>query len=655
MQRRRGAFARLNQDHEPAPTNSVRSHGMGRGTVHRTAIGAGKFPIARCLGILVYLSAFSIGHAARGDVSDDPAAPVLLSKDAVIALEVPSPGRLIDRLTDPRIQDFLVTLPQYRKALEGKPFRDVASIIKVVAAQLNTTWDKGLKDLTGGGIFFALEAPESKAPHFVLIIKPKDETLPDRVLKALLKLVRQDTAGKGKPDPIKTSDHRGTAIYSPADQPQVGLAIQKGRLLVSNSKKALASLIDRGLDGPGPAGAKSASPNARAPASGRDENHEWKALRDRKGPDAIAWGFARMDAVRKLDPKRYAAQGNPDTGQVLFFGSWIEALKQASVATASLDWSESELSATLELPRSSSGLPAKVKGYVPGPDAGAAPLIQPPGTLASLSLWRDWATIWDSRADLFPPEVVQNLAQFDSFAGQFFGGREFGTDVLGALDPHWRLIVARQDYQSLKPAPDVKLPAFAIVAELNAPEGDFAQRLKIAFQALIGISNVEAIQNKAVPLELGSEEVEGVTLATSRYVLPQASPAANVTPQQRYNFSPSAARVGKFFVLSSSSGLARLVIKELNARGAGTIESNLGKETLVIEADGPELARLLEINAERLAMETMLSRGETNEKARAQVQALLSFVRYLGHGRLTIRDEPATTRLDVKLRLWEQK
>ena len=119
-------------------------------------------------------------------------------------------------------------------------------------------------------------------------------------------------------------------------------------------------------------------------------------------------------------------------------------------------------------------------------------MIQPPGTIASLSLWRDLETFWESRADLFPPETVQGFAQLDTLAGQFFGGREFGTDVLGQFDPHWRLVVAQQDHAALKPQPDVKYPAFAIVAELDSADSDFGERFKVAFQAIIGISNVDA-------------------------------------------------------------------------------------------------------------------------------------------------------------------
>ena len=121
------------------------------------------------------------------------------------------------------------------------------------------------------------------------------------------------------------------------------------------------------------------------------------------------------------------------------------------------------------MPAPREGRPEIVKGYVPGPGHGNGPLLRPPGTIASLSLWRDWATLWESRADLFAPEVVQGFAQLDTVAGQFLGGCEFGPDVLGAFANHWRLVVADQDHRALKPEPDPKAPAFAVVAELDAP------------------------------------------------------------------------------------------------------------------------------------------------------------------------------------------
>jgi hypothetical protein len=292
-----------------------------------------------------------------------------------------------------------------------------------------------------------------------------------------------------------------------------------------------------------------------------------------------------------------------------------------------------------------------VKGFVPGAGQGTVGLIQPPGTIASLSLWRDWATIWESRTELFTPEVVQGLAQFDTFAGQFFGAREFGPDVLGAFNPHWRIVVAQQDYESLKPAPDVKLPAFALVAELESSEGEFAQRLKVAFQTFVGLVNIGSTQQKGPLLEMGSEEVEGVRIATTHYMAVGTGSNPSEPPHQRYNYSPAVAQVGKYFIFSSSTGLARTLVKELKRASATSGAEAQEKTTLAVEVDGPEVARLLERNKGRLVMQSMLSQGESKTKAQERVDLNFSLLKYLGHGRLTVSDAADASRLQLRIQL----
>ncbi len=625
----------------------------GAGTRSQRRLAGGAVTgIARriALGIWVLaIGAFACPLTGAADVkatSTSGSATDWVAADAVLCLEVPHPDRLIDRLTDPRILDYASSLAQYRNAVQSKNFRELSSVVKVIAAQLDTTWDQGLKDLTGGGIVLAVEAEKAQEPRFYLIISPKNEAVLQRANQALLKLARGDAAGKGKPDPVKSTEHRGVTIFAAKDNPVAGYAIVRGRLVVSNATKNLSTLIDRVISSGTAKGARPATPAAKFA-----DCAEWKALRAKGSDDDAVRALARLDRLRKLDPARFAPKDKPDTGITLLFRSWYELLKRAPWMAASIRWTESELAAALELPLGKEGHLAIVKGYVPPAGEGTASLIQPPGTIASLSLWRDWATIWESRLDLFSPEVAQNLAQFDTFAGQFFGGREFGADVLGALAPHWRLVISQQDFDTMKPPPDVKLPAFAIVAEMDDPEGDFAQKLKTAYQTFVGLTNIDATQKNAAPLELGSEEVEGITLATARYVLPQGAAAENMTPQRRYNFSPSAAQVGKYFILSSSRGLGRSLIKELKGKKAGTGQAAASRSTFAVEADGRPLARILELNRDRLAMQTMLERGETKEKAEAQVDGLLAFVRYLGHGRLSVDDRPGASRLELKFQL----
>ncbi len=203
----------------------------------------------------------------------------------------------------------------------------------------------------------------------------------------------------------------------------------------------------------------------------------------------------------------------------------------------------------------------------------------------------------------------------------------------------------------MKPAPDIKLPAFAIVAELNGSQEDFADRLRIAFQAIIGISNVEAAQSKSAALELGTEEVDGVTITNTKFVVSKKAAASKQPGSQRYNYTPSVAHVGRYYIFSSSLGLARSLVKELKAAEASGKDKQVEPVTFSIDADGPELARLLEQNRARMVMSSMLGRGENKEDAGSRVDLYLALVRYLGHGHLVVTDGADRTRLQLKLEL----
>ena len=191
------------------------------------------------------------------------------------------------------------------------------------------------------------------------------------------------------------------------------------------------------------------------------------------------------------------------------------------------------MAAELILPVPPGGRGAAFRGFVPPEGSGAPALAKPPGMIASVSLWRDLSAVWESRADLLTPEAVQGLAQLDTFAGQFFGGRDFGTGVLGALTSDWRLVVAMQDYAAMSPVPDVKLPAFALVVDVRPDDDDFAARLKVAFQSFVGLANLGAAQSKAPPLELGSETFEGVTISTTHFMAPARKANDEARPRTR--------------------------------------------------------------------------------------------------------------------------
>ena len=525
-----------------------------------------------------------------------------------------------------------------KAALESDKVRQIKDVADLVAGKLGKSPEDALRDLIGGGMVLAAEVDEGKPPRFLLIVTPSDPALLKKANEVLLELARKDATEKGKPDPIKQADYRGVTGYSAG--PKAAYAIVEDRLVIGDRGETAKVVIDRALDGMGEKGSFADTP-------------EWSSRRAALKPDTLAWGFARLERLRKLDPKRYGGGGaaKRPPQETILLGGWVEAVRKAPWVAATFDWSAERMAAELILPVPPGGRGAAFRGFVPPEGSGAPALAKPPGMIASVSLWRDLSAVWESRADLLTPEAVQGLAQLDTFAGQFFGGRDFGTGVLGALTSDWRLVVAMQDYAAMSPVPDVKLPAFALVVDVRPDDEDFAARLKVAFQSFVGLANLGAAQSKAPPLELGSETFEGVTISTTHFMAPakkandEAEDKDKGPVHSRHNFSPSAAQVGGHFILSSSLGLTRDLVKSLKSPGKPD------DATLAVEAEGAALAGLVDLNRNRLVMQSMLEKGHDKDQAEAEVDMLASLLRYLGHGRLSIQDRDDATRVGLEFSL----
>lgn len=554
-----------------------------------------------------------------------------VAADAAVYFEVSNPNQLLDRATSDSLGKMLGAIPQYARFIKTDDYKTFRTVVDFISGTLGTTWDKGLRKLAGGGIVLAVEGDPGKAPRIILAVTPSDKDFLNKSVSTLVDLARKDAKDKGRPDPIKPFAHRGVSGYS---LDKGAYAIVDGTLVVSDRAETLKNVIDRSLDG-----AKAALPIT--------ENPEWKARKAQVSAEALAWGLVRLDRLRTLDPKKFTLPDKDKTPPQLsfLFGSWVEAIRKAPWVAASLTWTDRRLATEWILPTPKGGYPESLQGFAPSKGNGALALITPPGTIASVSAWRDLATIWEARADLLSPEAVQGLAQLDTVAGQFFGGRDFGTGVLGALSSDWRIVIARQDFAAMKPVPDVKYPAVALIKGLKPDDEEFAQQLKIAFQSIIGLVNLGAAQSKAPPIEMGSEVVDGVTIATSHFMPPKGPADGKEPVHLRHNFTPSVAQVGNYFVLSSSVGLTRDLVKAIKAAGKPT------DGTLLAEADGPELVKLLELNRNRLVMQNMLGKGENKVQAEEGVSTLLQLLRYFGHGRLSVKDGPESIRLALDFAL----
>jgi hypothetical protein len=568
-----------------------------------------------------------VALATTPSLADGPRGAGWISGDAVAYVELARPSAILDRLTHEPVRGLLESSPDVQKSLDSEQYRQAKGVLDVVTGALGTTWDKGLLDLVGNGVILAAEP--AQPPRVFLIATPRDPAFLAKAMETVQSLVRADADAKGQPDPIKSAEHRGIRGYTAG--PKAAYAIVDGTLVIADSSGSMKILIDRTLDHPDASKMLPADPL-------------WQAQRKAQlADDTAAWALVRIDRVRQIHPGALTIPPQVNPLLTILFADWVEAARKAPWVSASVTWTPERLGASLTLATPPGGYSDVFKRFVPAKGKGAPSLALPKGTIASLGLWRDLSSIWEVRSDLFPPEVVQGFAQLDTFAGTFFGGRDFGTGVLGALGTDWRLVIARQDAATLDPKPDDKLPAFALIADVKPDDEDFAVRLKSAFQSFVGLANLGAAQTKAPPLMLGSETVDGVVISTSRFLKPKAAVGAKAGEpvNSRHNFSPCVAQVGNHFILSSSLGLIRDLIPALKN------PSGPSDATLQIAAEGAELAALIEENGARLVMQNMLEKGNDKPRAELEVGLLSRIVRALGRGSLSALDTPESVQLKI--------
>jgi hypothetical protein len=570
----------------------------------------------------------STGSASLAAQKAEDLGAELLGPETLIYAEVPRPDALIDLLTGERVEGLLGAIPGYGEALESPQVVEFRQVVEFVADRLGTTWEEGLREISGGGIVLGIE--EADPPRLVLVVTATNPEFLDRAHMTLVELARQDARDKGNPDPIKEAEYRGLTAYSLSDEE--AHVILDGRLVISNGSQGLRAVIDRHLDG-----------GERLTASPSFIERRPEAM-------PLAWAYARVHRLRELDPDRFAAD-EPDAGALFLLGAWLELIRETPWATASVDWDEDRLAASLTVSTPEHGRSEVMSRFLPPEGEGAPRPIDFEGCLATINLWRDQEALWQVREEFLPPEALQGLTQLDSFAGTFFGGRDFGDSVLAPIGSHWQLVAAMQDFEAMDPEPALKLPGFALVVELDPDQSEFAQRLRVAFQSVLGLVNLGGTETGAPPLMLGSEIHDDVPISLATFMpVPdvvegegeEAEAPAEV--HYRHNFSPSIAEVDGRFIVSSSIGLTRTLIGVLKADS----DQAASDATLLMTADGPALASLVELNQERLILQTMLDQGKDRDAAERDVATLAALLRYLGRGELRLKDRAEASTISLE-------
>ncbi len=311
----------------------------------------------------------------------------------------------------------------------------------------------------------------------------------------------------------------------------------------------------------------------------------------------------------------------------LLGGGVADSLRHAGFIAMTLTESDAKLTLKAEFPHERPQISEKRQWYfAPQPDQAAFKPLWPEGAIASLSVYRELEGFWHARDELFDEATVAKLSQADTNLGLYFSGRDFATEVLGAIGPRHQFVVARRTFDGNQPAPAIKLPAFAWVLEMKNPR-EFSPVLLLAYQKIVGLVNIVGGMNGQPQLLLGGEQYHNVEISKATFLVPPNTDARNAAII--YNFAPACAQVGNRFIFSSTLGLTRQLVDELQK--PGNVE--LTDDNTRLELDLKQLAGALDDNRDALITQDMLKQGRSREESGKQIDLVLEGLRRVGIAR----------------------
>ena len=536
-------------------------------------------------------------------LADEPYASQLLPNTTVAYLEIAQPVTILNTVLDHPLSQRVQAMDVYKKAQMSEGFRGFLTGRKFFELQIGADWRPAIDALTARGIYAGYDAATQGA---VLLVRGKDEATMENFRAKILEMTRLSGGEKGEP-----VEYRELLIYR---LEKGGAAVVRDWLIVTNKSELGKSVVDRLLD----YSEGNASQDDAATLAG---NTDFLAAQKTRGKETDAWGFANLNAVREAGGAKKLFEGKAENPLAeLLIGGIQSTLRHSPYLTADLEVASGGVKLQFSTPLQSDWIPEE-RAYYFGPDnEGSAPALpEVPGTLITLSTYRDISQMWLRAGDLFDEQTNDQLAEADSNLSTVFAGRDFGEEILGSLEPQIGLMVVRQSFENKTPVPAIKLPAFALVMKLRDPE-TMRSELRRTFQSAIGFFNIVGAQQGNPQLEMDMQKNGDVDMITSRY-LPEKKDKDSTSAPIIFNFSPSVGFVGDRFILSSTAELAQQLAEapSTETRQAGV---NTSLKLLV-----PAISESLADNREQLISQNMLEEGHSREEAEAAIGLLFEIVR----------------------------
>ncbi len=534
----------------------------------------------------------------------------LVHQTALVYFEVAHPEHLWPLVLDARYQSRLQELLPLKRLAAQREFRRVRALVRGIQRHSQRPLLEVLADASAQRVAVAIEPVSQTA---LLILKAKNEQAAQMLSRSLRDTIQSYTQQHNLPLEPGEVSYQGTTVYSVGSDAfwaQVGVWF-----FASNSPEGIQSALDR--------------------LRGDETNHlgrteDYRRARQLVGQTSTGWGMIRMAPLLLLPQVQRALTGkHGEVGAELLAGGVMEVLARASVVALGLEVRDRRFRLAVHVPYDSDKVrPHRRWFFAPENETGGG-LLRPEGTILSLTLYRDLATWWHRREQLFEQNALSAFDEAEGNLGLLLGRVDVEEDVLKNLGPRIRIVVARTQFPTDR-APQMKLPAGAVVFSLKKPQ-EVGQSLLVGYQRLVSLINITGVEQDILPLLLESEQYQGVRCYIARFVVP---PDAQLPKETfYYNFSPSAAVVDRWFVLSSHEQLLKKLIDQLRQGGDPPSQ---GLNTAV-ELDLKQLAAVLDDNRSTLVAQTLLREGTPLPQAQKRAGLFLKLLQRVNRAAFRLR------------------
>ena len=552
----------------------------------------------------------------------------LLPPTTAAVVQIHEPGEIVQQLLTHPVVETAYEAGLYDAALQDAQWAQIETLQTKVQEITGLPWEEALTKATSGGVHLAFDPPTDGV---VVAIRGEEEVL-NQFFEAVMSILEPIALLSG--NPVKKGEYRDGIIgYQIQD---IRFAKKEDTLVITNSRDLGRFVLDQLID------------PATHPSFSSNEVYQ-EAISESKPTDHSAWLWIDaklLEQFQTVDNFEQAMRSNMLLE--LLVGGISSQLAHTRYVTAAVDFNHQHLQLAVTTGYRDKWV-SDSRRYFFGEtsQAGSPDLLLPPDTIASISLFRDFSPWWLLAPDLYNSDVNESIAQADTTLSTFFSGKDFGTDILGSLEPGALLVVTDTHFAPDAPKPEIVFPSFAIVGHLQDAE-TMQPELRRMFINFTGFLNVVSAMEGNPQLDIDLVDTKNSRMITTSFIPPQPGQPISI----QYNFTPTILFEGEKIILSSNRHLAEQLVEE------NPTSSKRGKRGWKTNTHFTLLARPLAVilrkNREILITNNMLDNGNARAEAEQEIDLILKGIEWVKSLDIKMEHSDKQLNLSFDLQFLEQ-